>query len=107
MVGGVIQGGRNVTKIAHKRISCQIIFGALIDCYRVKLLKTYGVQCFRALEPIMWVLNEDNVHFVSFWHCKHEQVVSPDKNCTFAMYFTHQISFLRFLNVTDSVCCIC
>ena len=32
------------------------------------------------------------------------KVVFPDKNCTFAMYFTPQISFLRFRNVTDRVC---
>ena len=34
----------------------KLFFGALIDCYRVKLLKNYGVKCFQALEPIMWAL---------------------------------------------------
>ena len=35
------------------------------------------------------------------------KVVFPDKNCTFAMYFTPQISFLMFCNVTDRGCGIC
>ena len=44
----------------------------------------------------MWALNEDNAHLYLFGTVNINKVVFPDKNCTFSMYFTPQISFLRY-----------
>ena len=47
----------------------KIVFVALINCLGVLLLKNYGVQFFRALDPILWALKEDHSLFVPFLHC--------------------------------------
>ena len=41
-------------------------FLALIDCLVAKLLKNYGVQFFRAIDPIIGALNEDRALLVLF-----------------------------------------
>ena len=55
------------------RVIClpKLIVFDLIDCIGVKLLENYGIQCFRALDLILWALSEDNAYFVPFRHCNH------------------------------------
>ena len=43
-----------------------IFFFAEIGCLGVKQLKNHGVQLFRDLDPILWVLNEDHAHLCVF-----------------------------------------
>ena len=77
--GGNLRGSRchNTSSVAS---FVPKSFLALIDCLRAKLLENYGVQCFRALDPTLWALNENNANFVPFQHCIHLQSHSPDKN---------------------------
>ena len=60
--------------MSKKQLLCdcrnKIDFLSLINCLGVKLLENYGVQFFRALDPILRALNEDHALFVSFWNCK-------------------------------------
>ena len=65
---------------------------------------------FNVLEPmnrLCWLLMKTMSFLYLFGTVNINKVVFPDKNCTFAMYFTPQISFLRFCYVTDRVCGIC
>ena len=62
----------------------KLFFFALIDCLGGKLLENYGVQFFRALDPILWALKEDHTLFVPF---NINKAVLPDKNDTFALLY--------------------
>ena len=56
-------------------------------------MENYEVQFFRALDPILMALIEDMLILFLLGTGNINKAVSPDKNCTFAVNFTTQISF--------------
>ena len=62
-----------------------------------------GLNIFEPLNRFDGLLMKKMFILYFFGILNINKVVSPDKNCTFAMYFTTQIFFWRFCNVTDRV----
>ena len=63
-----------------------------------------GFNVFEPLNRLCGLLMKTMSILYLFDTVNINKVVFLDKSCTFAMYFTAQISFLRFCNVTDRVC---
>ena len=66
-----------------------------------------GSNVFKPLNRLCGLLIKTMSILYLFGTININKVVFPDKTCTFAMYFTPQISFLRFCIVTDRVYGIC
>ena len=63
-----------------------------------------GFNVFKPLTRFCRLLMKTKSIVYLFGTVNINKVVSPDTNCTSAVYFTTQISFSRFHYVTDRVC---